>query len=176
VGVSNRAKHVRHEEVNFFLKHFPENRSYTGLGVENLSGMDGLYPAHFVTYDGTTFPFPDQSFDWIFSNAVIEHVHDPSLFLSEMLRVGKRVFFTTPNKYFPIELHTNLLFVHWNDRRFDRWKVAHGRAPRSINLLSFDHLRELMERSGARYEIIRNKVCGLTMTFTVVASGVRQIT
>jgi hypothetical protein len=27
--------------------------------------------------------------------------------------VGRRVFLTTPNRWFPIEVHTRLPFVHW---------------------------------------------------------------
>jgi len=34
-------------------------------------------------------------------------------FVNEMLRVSKRFFITTPNKAFPIEVHTFLPFIHW---------------------------------------------------------------
>jgi hypothetical protein len=34
-------------------------------------------------------------------------------FVREALRVGRRVFLTTPNRWFPIELHTRLPLVHW---------------------------------------------------------------
>ena len=29
------------------------------------------------------------------------------------MRVGKRVFLTTPNRWFPVEVHTRLPLVHW---------------------------------------------------------------
>ena len=32
---------------------------------------------------------------------------------SEALRVGRRAFITTPNRGFPVEVHTRLPFVHW---------------------------------------------------------------
>ena len=32
---------------------------------------------------------------------------------AEALRVGRRVFLTTPNRWFPIEVHTRLPLVHW---------------------------------------------------------------
>jgi hypothetical protein len=34
-------------------------------------------------------------------------------FVSEAVRVGRRVFLTTPNRAFPLEVHTRLPFVHW---------------------------------------------------------------
>ena len=47
---------------------------------------------------------------------MIEHVGGAErqrAFVSEALRVGRRVFLTTPNRWFPIELHTRLPLVHW---------------------------------------------------------------
>jgi hypothetical protein len=34
-------------------------------------------------------------------------------FVHELCRVAKRVYVTTPNRWFPIEVHTLLPFVHW---------------------------------------------------------------
>ncbi len=69
--------------------------------MQDLSDMNNLFPdKRFVTYQGGKFPFDDDEFDWVFSNVVIEHVgNDEALlmFINEMLRVAKNVFFTTPN-------------------------------------------------------------------------------
>ena len=56
----------------------------------------------------------------MFSNAVVEHVGDrerQSRFVSEALRVGRSVFLTTPNRWFPVEVHTRLPLVHWLPER-----------------------------------------------------------
>ncbi len=66
--------------------------------------------------DACALPFADGAFDVVYSNAVIEHV-GPSerqrRFVAEALRVGRRVFVTTPNRWCPIEAHTKLPLVHW---------------------------------------------------------------
>jgi hypothetical protein len=51
----------------------------------------------------------------VHSNAVIEHVggtERQAAFVREAVRVGGRVFVTTPNRWFPVEDHTRLPFVH----------------------------------------------------------------
>jgi ubiquinone/menaquinone biosynthesis C-methylase UbiE len=65
-----------------------------------------------VKADGRSLPFADKSFDWVFSNAVIEHVgdwDDQRQLAAEIRRVAMRGYFiTTPNLYFPIEPHALL--------------------------------------------------------------------
>lgn len=70
----------------------------------------------FLEGDGTKLAFQDASFDLVFSNSVIEHVggfKEQKMFAAEMLRVGKKVYFQTPNKWFPIEPHLIAAFIHW---------------------------------------------------------------
>jgi ubiquinone/menaquinone biosynthesis C-methylase UbiE len=55
--------------------------------------------------DARKLPLNDGAFDWVFSNAVIEHVgdyHDQTRFANEVRRVATKGYFVAcPNKYFP---------------------------------------------------------------------------
>lgn len=65
---------------------------------------------------GADLPFEDGAFDAVFCNAVVEHVgtrEQQAAFVAEACRVGRRVFLTTPNRWYPIELHTVLPLVHY---------------------------------------------------------------
>jgi len=102
---------------NFFEELYPWPKRITAVGLHDGEGFRERYPEiAYVQGDGCALPFPDRSFDIYFSNAVIEHVGGADrqrAFVGEALRVAGRVFLTTPNRWFPIEVHTRLPLVHW---------------------------------------------------------------
>jgi len=181
VGVSSETGTAGSPARNHFLKNFPHApKYYTGLGVQDLSGMEKLFPKkRFVQYSGGVFPFEDQEFDWIFSNAVIEHVGDDDAqvdFINEMVRVANDVFFTTPNKFFPIESHTNVLFLHWNNKLFYKWCRRYRKwvNKNCLYLLSYSRLKNLLEKSNiSTYTIYKNYTLGIPMTFSVTCTAIR---
>jgi SAM-dependent methyltransferase len=109
-----------------------------------------------VTASGTELPFEDDAFDLAFSNAVVEHVGgrlDQRRFVAELCRVAPRVFLSTPNRWFPVETHTLLPFLHWLPRpTADRAFAALGRDSwKRVDLLTKGELLELFPPSvGAR--------------------------
>ena len=103
--------------LNFFEDMYPWQERITAVGLHEGARFRESYPAaRYVQGNALELPFEDGSFDVVFSNAVIEHVggrEEQRRFVAEALRVAPRVFVTTPNRWFPIEVHTRLPFVHW---------------------------------------------------------------
>lgn len=103
--------------LNFFEELYPWPDRITALGLHDGAGFRDRYPAvRYVQGDACALPFADGEFEVVFSNAVIEHVggrERQRTLVLEALRVGRRVFLTTPNRRFPVEVHTRLPFVHW---------------------------------------------------------------
>ena len=103
--------------LNFFEELYPWPERITALGLHDGSGFRARYPGtRYVQGDACALPFDDGEFDVVFSNAVIEHVgarDRQKQLVSEAIRVGRRAFITTPNRRFPLEVHTRLPFVHW---------------------------------------------------------------
>ncbi|HMD39646.1 MAG TPA: methyltransferase domain-containing protein [Candidatus Acidoferrum sp.] len=105
--------------------------------------------------DGCCLPFPNRSFDWVFSNAVIEHVGGAGRqqrFAEEIRRVARKGYFVaTPDKHFPIDPHTLLPFYQflspqWQ-RKVCRFSPGYLRHYEPLDLLSAADLRILFPQA-----------------------------
>lgn len=75
-------------------------------------------------YNGTSFPFSDNTFDHIYSISVLEHTDDPVAVLQEAARVlkpGGTFYLAFPNKLYPKETHNGLWFISYLPRRIADW-------------------------------------------------------
>jgi hypothetical protein len=115
-GVSGHRGHPVHY---FFETRYPRWDRLTVIG--RAAEMAGWFAEQFP---GTTFleadlrhiPLPDGYFEAGLCNAVIEHAgtrEEQRALVHEVCRVCRRVMFTTPNKRFPVELHTFIPLLHW---------------------------------------------------------------
>lgn len=91
------------------------------LRVDDAAFLEQEYPGlKFIRADGRKLPFASDSFDYVHSSAVLEHVgsfEDQVMFIAELWRVARKgIFLTTPNRWFPIEFHTVLPVLHWLPR------------------------------------------------------------
>jgi len=136
---------------DFYL--YPERIIGGGVDLEEVRSARLTYPlSRYAVLDGCHLPFPDQSFDIVFSNAVIEHVLGEgrqAQFAREVMRVGKSWFVTTPNYWFLFESHYHLPFIQflpqWLQRIYNRLfgtYIAKGEV-QDLGLLSARGLRKL---------------------------------
>ena len=104
-------------ESNFFETLYPYKNRIVAASIEDASFLEKKYPGlTFVQTAKNGLPFNDHSFDVAFCSAVLEHVgdrHQQRLFIRELLRVARSFFITTPNRCFPMEIHTFLPLIHW---------------------------------------------------------------
>lgn len=80
-----------HPRANIVVDKFPINNYHRSGDLKILKTQK------FVVADGENLPFKDKTFDYVISSHVIEHVNNPSIFLEEISRVGKRGYIEAPS-------------------------------------------------------------------------------
>lgn len=137
----------------------------TGIDVKSQEEIDKLNKLHsnmgfdtcvFYTYNGTSLPFDDSSFDVIISQQVIEHVHSIEKYFLECERVlsptGK-ILLDFPHRLVPFDTHTRMWFVHYfpiSVRNYFYNKYRNNRASdyrKTLNLKSMFFYNKLLNNS-----------------------------
>lgn len=158
---------------NYFLRSYPFQRQLTAVGIDDLDELRTRYPdVTFVQADGRRLPFPDQSFDVVHSNAVVEHVgprEDQERFVAELTRVGRSVFVTTPNRWFPIETHSRIPLVHWLPRPFVERLSGLLRQPDLRWWLLGPRSFQALFPSDQRLSLHTTRILGWPLTLVIVA-------
>jgi hypothetical protein len=148
VGVSD----VVGDAPNLLERQYPYPGQITAIGLGDADEFQAEFPE--VKYrrvgPNLAFPFPDDSFDIVTSNAVLEHVgsvENQRDFIAELMRVARRAFITVPHRFFPVEHHTGIPLLHYHDASFGlACKVCNkGEWAEQSNLIlmSRSHFREL---------------------------------
>ncbi|MBE6367065.1 MAG: methyltransferase domain-containing protein [Lentisphaerae bacterium] len=149
---------------NFFECFYPHSDRICALSDQDASALEKLFPGlTFVQGDGCCLPFDDDSFDLVFSSAVIEHVgnyHRQKALIAEALRVSRKyVFITTPNRWHVFEFHTYWPFLHWLPKKLHRMilrclGLRYLSKEENLNLLSRRTLKRICRELGIKYQIM----------------------
>ena len=98
------------------------------LQIARENEQDAGVNVDFRVYDGTTFPFVNDFFDFLFSVSVIEHVTDARMLIAEASRVlkpGGKFYLAFPNRFRPREAHTGIFFLSYVSRSFAEFLLRH---------------------------------------------------
>jgi ubiquinone/menaquinone biosynthesis C-methylase UbiE len=113
------------EYENVLLKEYKYKNNITCFSNQDLKYLKKKYQKiKILQGDGRQTNLKKNSYDIAFSSATIEHVGsfpNQVKFIKEMLRVAKKgIFVTTPNRYFPFDLHTFLPLIHILPKKIHR--------------------------------------------------------
>ncbi len=162
------------------IKNNPLNLKITLLNLE-FESKDNNDIFDYVTENAKELSFENHSFDIVFSNSMIEHLgglEQQLLAVNEMKRVAKYIYMQTPNIFFPIEPHFQILFIHWFliairlrmlafFQKTTVNKEYNSFVNNPINLLSKSDLDFFFDDDN--YNIYKEKTFGLTKSFVVVS-------
>lgn len=143
----------------------------------------------------TRLPFPDQSFDVVLTNHVIEHVGDAAAQLShlqELRRVLKPDgvgYLAVPNRWMLVEPHYKLAFLSWWPRgwrtpylhlmrkgsHYDCEPLQMRQLERLLSAAGFRHRNLCVEALRATYEIERPQSFGARVLRRVPDAAIRPL-
>lgn len=117
--------------------------------------------------------------DLVVSSATIEHVGDfenQVKKVKNMISLSKKyIVLSTPNRFYPVEFHTKLLFVHWLPKNFFRkillfLKMNYFADQNNLNLLSKKDLIEILDKFSDKinYKIYNIRFLGFVSNFFVI--------
>ena len=102
------------------------------------------------------------SSDLVISSATIEHVGNTlnqEKMIKNIVKLTKKIFIiTTPNKFYPIELHTKIPFIHWLPKSIYRrilkfLGLSFYADENNLNLLTVNELKKMLDDKKITYEI-----------------------
>ena len=102
------------------------------------------------------------SSDLVISNATIEHVGGElkqKKMIENIIKLTKKIFIiTTPNRFYPIELHTKIPLIHWFPKSTYRkilkfLGLSFYANEENLNLLSANELKKMLDNQKITYEI-----------------------
>lgn len=161
---------------NFFEMLYPYKDMITATSIEDAQYIEEAYPGvKFVKTEPYKTPFCDKEFDVLFSNAVVEHTgsrEQQKKFIREYCRISKKFFFTTPNRWFPIEPHSALPLVHWLPATYFRrilykLKMYSLADENNLNLMSAKEFVELFPTDDVTLEVRKIRTLGLVSNIII---------
>ena len=122
------------------------------------------------------------SSDIVISSATIEHVgndYNKIMMIKNMSLLAKQYFvITTPNRFYPIDFHTKLPFIHFLPKNIHRAilkliGMKFFSKEENLDLISYKQLKILLKNvENFQIQIKRIKFFGLTSNFIVIAKKV----
>lgn len=178
VGVTSDREYM---SSNYLEAWYPNKNKLTAAGIDDASFLEKEFPGvRFVFANGKALPFAEGAFDVVHSSAVIEHVGnrtEQARFIGELYRVARRlVCITTPNRWFPVEVHTSLPLIHWLPA--ERYRtvlrtigLAFFADEKNLNLLDAAELLEMCQGLGIQdARVDRVRLCGWTSNLMLFLS------
>ena len=164
---------------NYFLHNYPYKKSISCFSNQKLDNLKKKYPFLIIKKgDGRNTNLPDNYYEIVHSNATIEHVgsfENQIKFVRELYRISKKIIFMqTPNRYFPIDFHTLLPFLHWLPKKIHRKildiiGLKFLSKESNLNLLSIKELKEICRIIKINsYSIKKVKIFGLVSNLILI--------
>ena len=152
IGTTNDSKL---SSSNFFCRMFdkiPKHKSISNQKINNSRFERCLKKS--ITSNFSKKEINILKSDLVISSAVIEHVgnfKNQTNKVRNMIQLSKKyVIITTPNRFFPVEVHTKLPLIHWLPKKMFRkillsLRMDYFACEKNLNLLDIIELKKILD-------------------------------
>ena len=159
------------------LNKIPIHKSISNQKITNKRFMKCLKKS--ITSNFSQKNIQDFKCDLVISSATIEHVGN---FQNQVSKIKNMIFLSnqyvvisTPNRFYPIELHTKLPLIHWLPKKIFRrillfFNMKYFADEKNLNLLSKSELIEILNTFSKKidYKIYNISFLGFVSNFLVI--------
>jgi len=167
------------DHENLLITSYPFKSRISCISNQSLNKFSSIYKEiKIYKGDGRQMNFKKNEFDYVISTATIEHVgsfKNQVKFIKECFRVSKKkLFITTSNRFFPIEFHTSLPFIHWLPKNVHRKILTilnenFLNKEKNLNLLCKKSIMKICKKINLQnYKIYSIKTFGLTSNLVLI--------
>ena len=132
-----------------------------------------------ITGNLTNSDVKNFSSDLVLSSATIEHVGNnlnQIKMIKNIIKITKKFFvITTPNRFYPLDFHTKIPFIHWLPKKIHRKilkiiNLNYFSEEKNLNLLSEKDIIKMMNffRGKIKYNILFIKLLGIKSNFIII--------
>jgi hypothetical protein len=132
-----------------------------------------------ITKDLTYSDIKIFSSDLIMSSATIEHVgsyYNQTKMIKNIIKLTKKFFvITTPNRFYPLDFHTKIPFIHWLPKKIHRTilkiiNLNYFSEEKNLNLLSERDIVRIMNsfKGKIKYNILFIRLFGIKSNFIII--------
>ncbi len=120
-----------------------------------------------ITLDFNKEEINEFSSDIVVSNATIEHVGNEEnqlMMIKNIIKLSKKIFIIiTPNRWYPIDFHTKIPFIHWLPKKIHRnflnlIGLSFFSEEKNLNLLNEKDFNNFMKNFNFKYKILNVKL------------------
>ena len=169
---------IKHDHSNYLVKNLKEIKVFKSISDQKInSDFFTKCLTKSILEKFTSNEIDQYESDLVLSNATIEHVgssEDQLQMISNIIKLSKKNFvLITPNRYHPIDFHTQIPLIHWLPKNIHRKILSliglkFYSEEKNLNLLSVSDLRNFLNNfDNIKYEIRYIRLFGFKSNFII---------
>jgi hypothetical protein len=171
---------LTNESSNLVIKKLVGIKNFKSVSDQNIKNRFFKYILKkSITKNLTNLDIKIFSSDLILSNATIEHVggnFNQIKMIKNIIKLTKKFFvITTPNRFYPLDFHTKIPFIHWLPKNIHRKilkivNLNYFSDEKNLNLLSEKDIVKMMNsfKDKIKYKILFIRLFGIRSNFIII--------